>query len=140
MEKKIIILLVMASIILVGCGCSKKKEVVKPEEEKEEITLKLGDKEQTYKGKSMTCGGHEIQSNVVFSDEKDENGNYKGSYEFYECNDNNVNLQTAEGTYSVDDLEITFIDSYEQQLIFEATDDDTIELKNGSSKEKTFTK
>ena len=140
MEKKLMILLMVVSLVLVGCGCSKKEKVVEPKEEEEEIVLKLGNKEQTYTAKSITCGEHEIQSKVVFSDEKDEDGKYKGSYELYECNEDNVNLKTAEGTYSVDGAEAIFVDSYGEQLVFEATSDDTLALKEGSKKVETFTK
>ena len=139
MKKYVIILLVVISLMLVGCG-SKKVETPKQEETKEEINLKLGSQGYTFNGESITCGSHQIQSNVVFSNEKDTDGRYKGSYELYECNEGNVNLQVAEGSYSVDDLEVTFIDSYGQKLDFEITDNDTIVLKNGTKIVQTFTK
>lgn len=145
MKKGIIIFLVTISVIITGCRSrsnmstnnSKNNNKSEP---KEEITLELGNESYTFNAEEQKCGSHQIQSNVVFSNEKDEEGNFKGSYALYECNEDNVNLETASGTYKVDDLDVTFIDSYGQELEFEITSDDTVTLKDGSKNSQTFTK
>lgn len=133
----------MLILLLAGCGSKKTtKKIVKEEEpeEIEEITLQLGGESMTFKEEAITCGNYQIQSNVVFSNEQDENGEYKGSYEFYECNDGNVNLQTALGTYRTNGYNVIFTDSYEQKLNFEITSNNTVVQKDGSSNIRTLTK
>lgn len=141
MKKGIIIFLVAMSIMMSGCrSTSNSTKSNNKSEPKEEITLELGSESYTFKAETENCGSHQIQSNIIFSNEKDEDGNLKGSYAFYECNEDNVNLETASGTYKVNDLDVIFTDSYGQELEFEITSNDTVKLKDGSKNTQTFTK
>lgn len=140
MKKLTILLIVILCVIVTGCRSNKNNSTKKTTSPKKEINLELGSESYTFKSSSEDCGEHTIQSSVVFSNEKDEDGNLKGTYEFYECHEDNVNLQKATGTYQVDDLDVIFTDSYGQEYNFEITEDDTIVLKEGSETIETFTK
>lgn len=131
MKKRLLFTLLVMSLILVGCGKKKQIESTKTNSKTEEtkITLTLGSDNYIFKGEATSCGEHTIQSVVTFTNEPSESG-FKGSYEFYECNEGNVNLETSNGVYSQDGNIVTFVDSYGQSLNFEITDDNTITIQN----------
>ena len=136
MKKRLLFTLLVMSLILVGCGKKKQIEPTKttPKTEEPEITLTLGSDNYIFKGEATSCGDHKIQSVVTLTNEPDELG-FKGTYEFYECNEGNVNLETSNGVYSQDGNIVTFVDSYGQSLDFEIINDNTITIQN-----QTFTK
>ena len=129
--KKIFILLVI-TLLLFGCGSKKKNKTTKPE--KTVIDLKLGSSDMTFTEDSLTCGNYQVQSKITF------NTDNTVSYEFYDCEDNNIILETSEGNYETADLDVTVTNKYDEKLNFEITDNDTIVLKDGNKNIRTFTK
>lgn len=137
---KKILFIVMICLILVGCG-SKKTTLIKDDNIKEEkITTELGSEDMTFKEKTITCGNYQIQSELFLSSETDDSGEFKGSYKFYECHDDNINLQEASGIYTVDDSTAIFKDTYGETITFELSSNDTIEQKEGSDVIRTMEK
>lgn len=109
---KKILILVMLSFILVGCGCSKKDN----NNNENVLNSDIGKKDVTYT-LEVACGDKSANSKVFLSKDKD------ASYELYECNNNNLRLITGSGTYKYSDDIVTLIDEYDQELELKVTED-----------------
>ena len=130
--KKIFILFIMI-LLIVGCGSKKSNNKSIGNDDKDTITYRLGSSDEVLLSDMMTCGDKQIQSKVIF------NQDGTASYEFYDCKDDNVILETSSGNYMADDLDITLTNSYGEKLFFEITGNKKIELKDGSNTIRSFT-
>lgn len=139
---KKMLFIIMICLLLVGCGSKKtnSSEEKSDNTKEEKITTELGSENMTFKEKTITCGNYQVQSELFLSSEKDDSGELKGSYKFYECHDDNINLQEASGIYTVDDSTAIFKDTYGETITFELSSNDIIEQKDGSDVIRTMEK
>ena len=102
--------MIIISICLLVCSCGSKKTKTDKDTNEDKIDLQLGTEDMVFTEESLVCGNYNVQSKITF------NQDGTASYEFYDCQDNNIILESSEGTYSSDDLEVTLTNNYEENF------------------------
>ena len=123
--KKYLLIVLLACILL--CGCGKKKSVTKAVEQSE-----IGSIYVSY-NLSIKCNDMAKDSYVTL------NKNKTAEYGLYECNENNLELTQGTGKYELDGSKVIITDNYSSKVIVTVKDNKTVSIKVGEI-EQTLTK
>ncbi len=123
--KKYLLIVLLACILL--CGCGKKKSVTKAVEQSE-----IGSIDVSY-NLSIKCNDMAKDSYVTL------NKNKTAEYGLYECNENNLELTQGTGKYELDGSKVIITDNYSSKVIVTVKDNKTVSIKVGEI-EQTLTK
>lgn len=113
--KKIVLVLIL--VLVTACGGSKSDLINKMT--KEDLIFK-------QEIKNICDTTLEVENKLVLSKEKNDNGDYIGSYLIYDCGDGAVYMTENEGTYKVDGETVIFLDVYQNQYKFKVDSKDTV--------------
>lgn len=127
--KKIFLILigVFCIVILGGCGTNSI----------DKLTDRITKEDLTFieEQKSICDTELNVENKLILKKEKDSDKSYKGEYQYYDCGDNSVYMTLSNGTYTLNDNKIKFIDQYNKEYVFTITGKDEITLIDETSKE-----
>lgn len=76
-----------------------------------------------------------VENKIVLKSSKDSNNKYIGEYQLYDCGDGAVYMTLSNGTYTLKNNTISFLDQYNQEYNFKITGKKEITLLDKSGKE-----
>lgn len=127
--KKIMLslLCIFCVIILSGCNSNESKKLAKKITNENLVFVE--------KQKNICDTELQIENKITLRTEKDSNEKHIAEYQYYDCGDGVVYMTLSNGTYTLNDNKIKFIDQYNKEYVFTITGKDEITLIDETSKE-----